>query len=162
MACSAEVTFPFGLMTFFVTLICARLLFPQGIFSHPFSWFASRSAMRIRRREATRMEIPGITAHVSDGAGYWQGTLVDASESGFCLSMHQGVPFSSSGIRLGVLLERDGHCLPVRVELKWTREEQERTCLGLAIDDQQWSWEKFRDRICLLACADEGGTHGNG
>jgi len=152
MAYPADVTCMCGLMTFFVTLVCVRLVLPLDIFQHV-SWFARKTYPNPHRRQASRLALSGITAHVSDGVGYWRGTLVDASARGFCLDLRDTEGFSACQGMFGLLLEKEGSCLPVRVELKWKRESPGRMCLGLAVEDHHWSWQKFQDTICRIAPA---------
>jgi hypothetical protein len=152
MAYPAEVTFTWGLMTFFVTMVCVRLVLPLEIFQHV-SWLAGKTGPSPHRRKAARLSLAGVTAHVSDGNGYWRGTLVDASARGFCLDLRDAEGFSASQGMFGLPLEKEGVCLPVRVELKWKRELPGRMSLGLAVEDHHWSWQKFQDTICRIAPA---------
>ena len=116
MAYPADVTCTCGLMTFFVSLVCVRLVLPLDIFQHV-SRVTRKTCPNPHRRKATRLALAGITAHVSDGNGYWRGTLVDASARGFCLDLKDAEGFFASQGMFGLLLEKEGVCLPVRVEL---------------------------------------------
>ena len=151
MTCSADLTLTCGLMTFFVTLVCLRLVMPLEIFQQRVSWLTRKTRPKPHRRQAARLALSGITAHVSDGVGYWRGTLVDASAMGFCLDLRETEGFSACQGMLGLLLEKEGSCVPVRVELKWKRVFPDRMTLGLAVEDHHWSWRKFQDTICRIA-----------
>jgi len=160
MAWLADMRFMGGVMTIFVTLICVRFLLWQGIFHHPFPWLTGRVSAHLYRREAVRLTVPGVMAHISDGAGYWRGVLVDISEHGLCLALEGHESFSGCEETLGVLLEKDGRCLPVRTKLKWKREGRKGVRLGLIIDDHLWSWHEFKDKMGLISTGRPGESHG--
>jgi len=153
MAYPADVTFTCGLLTFIVSLICICLVIPSDIFQLPVAWLVRKNYGKAHRRETARHLLSGVTAHVSDGTGYWRGSLVDASADGFCLDIKDAEEFSATQGLLGLLLEKEGNCLPVRVELKWKQEMPDRICLGLSIADQYWNWQKFQNTICRVAPA---------
>jgi len=139
-----------GLVTFFVILGCVRLVSSPGGCRLPLSWCSRKDAGRPERRTANRQVLPGVTVHISDGIGYWRGSLVDVSEMGFCLEFEEAEAFFACQGMFGLLLEKEGNCLPVRVALKWRREMPGRMCIGLAVDDHYWNWQKFQEKICRV------------
>jgi len=154
MAYPADLTFTSSLLTFFVTLICIRSsILPFGVFQRPLSWLSGNNLRKPHRRKAIRQPLSGVTAHFSDGVGYWQGILVDASAQGFCLDLKNVEGFPAAPGMFGLLLEKEGSCLPVRVELKWTRKSPGRMFIGLAVEDRHWSWRKFQETICRVSPA---------
>lgn len=96
----------------------------------------------MEKRRHMRIDMNSLTVDASDGNGFFQGIVSDASRFGLCLS---DLPkkIMSNVSHLTVVVSGQGHHFKMQAKPKWSTNDSAMKSFGVEILDPPLSWIKF-------------------
>ncbi len=97
---------------------------------------------KMDKREYTRIEVDGLGADISDGVGFFPGTISDVSRFGLCMS---DLPkrINNKTEKMTVVVSGHGKNFKMLVRPKWSTETGLRKMVGFQIVNTPWAWTDF-------------------
>jgi len=96
----------------------------------------------MNKRRHERMEVPNLTVDVSDGVGFFSGSVRDVSRVGMQLD---DIPrkLNDQAKQLSVVISADGKTFKMLAIPKWIDGDNSRKRMGIKIIDAPWDWTEF-------------------
>lgn len=94
------------------------------------------------KRRYQRIPIRGLSADISDGKGFFSGTVTDISQMGMSLN-HISRHLDSNAQILSVIIEGQGAHFKLLVRQKWESVNGEFKVIGGQIENSPWDWTDF-------------------
>lgn len=94
------------------------------------------------KRRYPRIPIRGLSADISDGNGFFSGTVTDISQAGMSLN-HISRHLDSDAQILSVIVEGQGAHFKLLVKQKWESTTGEFKAIGTQIENSPWDWTDF-------------------
>lgn len=88
------------------------------------------------------MTVSNIWADVSDGKGFFSGTVVDLSRFGLRMT-DLPAKLDSSGQRLSIVISGQGKNFKMLVRPRWSQKEATQKSVGVEIVNAPWGWTEF-------------------
>lgn len=100
----------------------------------------------MEHREHERVEIDGLNADISDGIGFYPGTISDISRFGICLT---DLPkrIDDKTKKMTVVISGYGSNFKLLVRPKWSVGDGMRKVVGFEIINTPWAWTGFAKRF---------------
>ncbi len=88
------------------------------------------------------MEISNLQIDVSDGWGFFSGSLSDLSRFGLCM---RDLPkkINQNAHRYSIVISGDGKNFKLLARPRWNEDEQRRKTIGVEIINAPWGWTEF-------------------
>ncbi len=98
------------------------------------------------KRRHLRIEVPNLIADVSDGTGFFTGTVGDISRFGVLLD---DIPkkFNDQSATLSIVISGNSKSFKIQGKSKWVNEGNLRKKMGIQILDSPSSWTAFVKRF---------------
>lgn len=96
----------------------------------------------MEKRKHQRMEVKNLWADVSDGKGFFSGTVSDLSRFGLCMSDLPG-KFDNNSQRISIVISGQGKNFKMLVRPRWSQKEANQKCVGVEIMNAPWGWTEF-------------------
>jgi hypothetical protein len=98
------------------------------------------------KRRHPRVPIRGLTADISDGKGFFTGTVTDISRNGMSLNdIHKKLDGSAD--ILSVIVDGQGGHFRLLVKQKWETDAGVLKIIGGQIENSPWNWAEFVKRL---------------
>ncbi len=96
----------------------------------------------MNQRKHPRISIPHIEADISDGRGFYTGTVSDISRFGLSIS---NIPkrLDKSAEMYSVILEGPGTHFKLLARPVWATEDGTSKTIGAQIENSPWTWTEF-------------------
>lgn len=96
----------------------------------------------MEHRQYPRLPIDSLEVDISDGKGFFCGTIDNISRSGLSVS---GLPSHLDGKAeiLTAIVNGQGESFKMFLKPKWEYEEKKRKSVGLEIESSSWGWAEF-------------------
>ena len=94
------------------------------------------------KRRHIRMEIPNLQVDVSDGVGFFSGTVTDISRFGLSLDDISS-KINDQANNLSVVVSAKGRSFKMMATSKWVDEGDYKKRMGIKILDASWDWTEF-------------------
>ncbi len=94
------------------------------------------------KRRYRRMEIPDVRVDVSDGVGFFSGTVTDISRVGLLLD-DISRRFNDQVNNLSIVVSTKGRNFKMLATSKWVDEENYTKRVGIKILNAPWDWTEF-------------------
>lgn len=94
------------------------------------------------KRRHPRIPIRGLSADVSDGKGFFTGTVMDISRFGMSLN-HIPKTLDPSADILSVIIDGQGNHFKLLVKQKWEEDTGKTKTIGGQIENSPWDWTEF-------------------
>lgn len=94
------------------------------------------------KRRYPRIPIRGLNADISDGKGFFSGTVTDISQMGMSLN-HISRHLDGNAQILSVIVEGNGAHFKLLVKQKWESTNGEFKVIGAQIENSPWDWTDF-------------------
>jgi len=94
------------------------------------------------KRKYPRVPIRGLNADISDGKGFFTGTVMDISRVGMSLDQIPKTLDGNADI-LSVIIDGQGNHFKLLVKQKWEIESGKTKIIGGQIENSPWDWTEF-------------------
>ena len=96
----------------------------------------------MEKRRHQRMVINNLWADVSDGKGFFSGTVTDLSRFGLCMA---GLPgrLDHNSQRLSIVISGHGKNFKMLAKPRWEQKEINQKNVGVEILNAPWGWTEF-------------------
>ncbi len=96
----------------------------------------------MENRQFQRVDINNLNADISDGIGFFPGTISDISRSGMCMT---DLPkrLNDKTNKMTVVVNGQGKNFKMLVRPKWSAETGLRKMVGFEIINTPWQWADF-------------------
>jgi len=94
------------------------------------------------KRRHSRIPIRGLNADISDGKGFFTGTVMDISRFGMSLNRISKTLDPNADI-LSVIIDGQGNHFKLLVKQKWEMEAGDSKIIGGQIENSPWDWTEF-------------------
>lgn len=97
---------------------------------------------KMEKRNHPRIAIKNLSVDASDGVGFFQGMIADASRFGVCV---MGLPkkMNGSAKKMTIIVNGKGHNFKMNVRPKWTTTDGVSKFVGAEILNPPWGWTEF-------------------
>lgn len=96
----------------------------------------------MEKRRFQRIQIGNMTADISDGVGFYTGSVSNLSRSGLRIE-DLSKRFDGSSKQFSLVLSGDGHHFRMKVRPRWTRAQSLSKKVGMEIVKAPWGWAEF-------------------
>lgn len=96
----------------------------------------------MNKRRYKRMEVPGLLVDVSDGIGFFSGTVIDISRFGLLLDDISS-RFNDKASNVSIVVSAKGRSFKMMATSKWVDEENHKKRVGIKILNAPWDWTEF-------------------
>ena len=96
----------------------------------------------MERRKFQRIETYGISADVSDGTGFFLGTVQDVSRFGLCMS-DMPKKLNDNVKKMTVVVSGKGEHFKMSVRPRWSTKNTPKKTVGAEILNAPWGWTEF-------------------
>lgn len=94
------------------------------------------------KRRHPRVSIRGFTADISDGKGFFTGTVTDISRNGMSLNdIHKKLDRNAD--ILSVIVDGQGGHFRLLIKQKWETDTGVLKIIGGQIENSPWNWAEF-------------------
>jgi hypothetical protein len=94
------------------------------------------------KRRHPRIPIRGLTADISDGKGFFTGSVTDISRFGMSLN-HIASGLDPDADILSVIIDGQGAHFKLLMKQKWENENGHSKIIGGQIENSPWDWTEF-------------------
>lgn len=96
----------------------------------------------MEHRKHPRLSVDSLEVDISDGKGFFCGTIDNISRSGLSVS---GLPPRLDGKAeiLTAIINGQGEVFKMFLKPRWEHEEKETKSVGLEIESSSWGWAEF-------------------
>lgn len=94
------------------------------------------------KRRHPRIPIRGLSADISDGKGFYTGTVMDISRFGMSLT-HIPKNLDADADILSVIIDGQGSHFKLLVKQKWESDGGNTKNIGTQIENSPWDWTEF-------------------
>jgi hypothetical protein len=94
------------------------------------------------KRRHPRIPVRGLRADISDGKGFFTGTVMDISHAGMSLT-HIPKHLDANADILSVIVDGQGSHFKLLVKQKWENEGGNSKIIGTQIENSPWDWTEF-------------------
>ncbi|WP_136799892.1 MULTISPECIES: hypothetical protein [Desulfosediminicola] len=98
------------------------------------------------KRRYQRISVQGLSADISDGKGFFSGTVSDISQLGISLN-HISRHLDRDAHILSVIVEGKGAHFKLLVTQKWESTNGEFKIIGTQIETSPWDWTDFVSQL---------------
>lgn len=96
----------------------------------------------MEKRRHQRMTVPNLHVDISDGQGFFPGTLKDLSRLGLQIDdIPKGINEKAKHFTL--IVNGEGKHFKMRTRLRWAQEKSFRKNIGMEIVGAPWGWIEF-------------------
>jgi len=96
----------------------------------------------MEKRRHQRITVDSLFADVSDGRGFFSGTVTDLSRFGLCMT-DLPAKLDHTSQRLSIVISGHGRNFKMLVKPCWVKTATGRKCVGVEIMNTPWAWTEF-------------------
>lgn len=111
----------------------------------PENWFVKLIQLQVKlmdKRRHPRIPIRGLSADISDGKGFFTGTVMDISRFGMSFN-HIPKTLDGDADILSVIIDGQGTHFKLLIKQKWESDTGNSKTIGGQIENSPWDWAEF-------------------